>query len=278
MKKLLALLLSCAMITVACASCDKDEKKEKESKAESSAVSDDKDDKDDKEDDDKDDKKDEESKKDKEDKEDSKKDESSKKDENSKKDESSKGSASVEDTSICGDWTSEELFGAVISFGEDGVMSSSFDYSSIMCFNKDGKLEVMGQACDTEFDGETIKASTEGQEVLSLKRKGEKDDSTMDGEYEIAGGMNEEDLATFGDGEVSFIIEGEKLIVSAEMGEYTADGKTLVMKGGSTILSSDTAEDGEDVEESCEYKIEGDTLTLIMADDEGESVELTRVK
>ena len=30
MKKLLALLLSCAMITVACASCDKDEKKEKE--------------------------------------------------------------------------------------------------------------------------------------------------------------------------------------------------------------------------------------------------------
>jgi hypothetical protein len=263
MKKLLALLLSCAMITVACASCDKDEKKEKESKAESSAVSDDKDDK---EDDDKDDKKDEESKKDKEDKEDS------------KKDESSKGSASVEDTSICGDWTSEELFGAVISFGEDGVMSSSFDYSSMMCFNKDGKLEVMGQTCDTEFDGETIKASAEGQEVLSLKRKGEKDDSTMDGEYEIAGGMDEEDLATFGDGEVSFIIEGEKLTVSAEMGEYTADGKTLVMKGGSTILSSDTAEDGEEVEESCEYKIEGDTLTLIMADDEGESVELTRVK
>ncbi len=262
MKKLLALLLSCAMITVACASCDKDEKKEKESKAESSAVSDDKDDK---EDDDKDDKKDEESKKDKEDKEDS------------KKDESSKGSASVEDSSICGSWTSEDLFGAVLVFGEDGSLETTFDYSEMMSF-KDGQLSVMGQTCDTTFDGSKLEASMQGQVVLSLERKGAKDESTMDGEYVPAESMGEDSLSVFGDGEIAFIIEGDKLIVSAEMGTYTADGKTLVMKGGSTILSSDTAEDGEDVEESCEYKIEGDTLTLIMADDEGESVELTRVK
>ena len=309
MKKLLAILLSCVMITAVCASCEKEGKDDKESKSKSSAVSDDDKDKDDedkdkddedkdkddedkdKDDDDKDkddedkDKDDEDKDKDDEDKDkddDDKnkdKDKDKNKDKNKDKEESkndngsSNGSASVEDTSICGSWTSDDLMGAVLKFDEDGTVKTTFDYSEVMCF-KDGKLEVMGTVCDTTFDGSKIEASMAGQVVLSLERTGAKDDSTMDGEYTIGEGMGDESLSMFGDLAVVFEIEGEKMSVSAEMGEYTADGKTLVLKGGSTILSSDPVEEGE---ESCEYTIEGDTLTLVTVED-GENVELTRVK
>ena len=291
MKKLLAILLSCVMITAVCASCEKEGKDDKESKSKSSAVSDDDKDKDDddkdKDDDDKDkddddkDKDDEDKDKDDEDKDKDNDDKNKDKDKDKNKDKeeskndngSSNGSASVEDTSICGSWTSDDLMGAVLKFDEDGTVKTTFDYSEMMCF-KDGKLEVMGTVCDTTFDGSKIEASMAGQVVLSLERTGAKDDSTMDGEYTIGEGMGDESLSMFGDLEVVFEIEGEKIIVNAEMGEYTADGKTLVLKGGSTILSSDPVEEGE---ESCEYTIEGDTLTLVTVED-GENVELTRVK
>ncbi len=254
MKKLLALLLSFVVITTACASCGKEEAKEKETTPESVTVS--------------------EVKNDKEDKEESDKAESTDEGENSDKDESSEESASAETASICGGWTNADLLGAVLYFSEDGKLKTTFDYSEMMCF-KDGTLEVMGQKCDTTFDGSKIEAGMGGTLVLALERTGAKDDSTMDGEYVMCEGMENSGFSALGDGQIVFVIEGNKLSVSAEMAEYTADGKMLVLKGGS-ILSSDTDAADENAEESCEYLIEGDTL--ILKNDAGENLELTRVK
>ncbi len=267
MKKLIAILMACTMMTafVSCDSSDKD-KESSESKTSVSESVDDSSKDSSKDSDDEGSSKDDES---------SEKEESSDKDEDSDSkdsksedaDESSKAAlpeveAGKIDEKLVGSWTAEEMGGGSMVFSKDNRLSMVVDYSEMMNF-KNGKLVTSGEECDTTFDGKKITAKSQDQDVLVLEREGDADSSNMDGKYILTGGAIYDMMGATGM-KIYFTITGEKLVMEMDMCEYAADGKYITVLGDEIGMFS--SEDGDDV--TSEYKIDGETLTIFSDDEE----------
>lgn len=212
MKKLLAVLLSCAMITAVSVSCGSKNKKNKNQTS---------------------------------------------------------SSASASDSEIIGSWTSDDLMGAVMVFKEDGSLSFKADYSGTMGLMhfENNKLILSGMECDTTFDGSKIEANLLGDSVMSLERTGEKDDSTIDGEYKLTGGMIYSELTeNYTNDFIINITDNSSVVLNVKIGTYKADGSVLTITGDTKGMFGGADEIGEAAGsgiEHCTYTIDGDTLTLI---------------
>lgn len=212
MKKLLAVLLSCAMITAVSVSCGSKNKKNKNQTS---------------------------------------------------------SSASASDSEIIGSWTSDDLMGAVMVFKEDGSLSFKADYSGTMGLMhfENNKLILSGMECDTTFDGSKIEANLLDDSVMSLERTGEKDDSTIDGEYKLTGGMIYSELTeNYTNDFIINITDNSSVVLNVKIGTYKADGSVLTITGDTKGMFGGADEIGEAAGsgiEHCTYTIDGDTLTLI---------------
>lgn len=288
MKKLLAILAACSMITFAMAGCGdkKSDDDEKESSS-SSSVSESSED---------------------ESEEESSKDESSEEessDEESSDEESSEAGLSGEESSdsssaasgpsiveagqvdpaVLGDWYSEDLGGS-FCFDDKNVVSMGMDYSSIMYFNADKEL-VMPDSSGTEisvpvdYDGSTLSVSysddTEGasMELMTLVRTDAANPDSLDGNYELIDGELYDSLITalFSDTDttISMAVSGENLYIKMTVCEYTADGEKLEMFGDGLSLFGIASQE----EAVLDYTVSGDSLS--MTDASGESMDFTKV-
>lgn len=216
MKKMLAILLSCTMITAVSASCSK---KSAKNSNENSA------------------------------------------------------SASKDDTKIVGSWTGDDLMGAVMLFDADGSLNFKADYSGTMGLMhfENNKLILSGMECDTTFDGSKIEANLLGDSVMSLERTGEKDDSTLDGEYKLTGGMIYSELTeNYTNDFIINITDNSSVVLTVKIGTYKADGSVLTITGDSQGLLGGGNEESANTSgvEECSYTIDGDTLTINTASSE----------
>ena len=301
MKKLIALLTACTAMTCLFASCGKDEDKDdddkKASKKNSTSVSEsaDEDEKDGKDDKDADDEEttEEETEEEEEETTEEEEDESSEEDDDTdekksekkddkKKDDKKKDSGSA---SAGGSITQAEFTGMWISHDEDydglylgfdfndnGSGDLIMDFSELMRFDSNGGLIFGGEAVDSDmvtFDGSKFSFAMEGTSFLEMTRTGASDDSTMDGEYVLNGGMLYDELLPelekeFGteDNTVYMIVAGETLYMSFEdLFKYELNGDTLTVNGSVAIFGNE--EDSEDL--PVEY--DGTTLTLTSGSD-----------
>ena len=275
MKRIFAVLLSCVMITAAFSSCGKNKDKDKDEKNKKS-VSDskDKDKKDKDKDKDDDEDKDEDKKKDDESSESSKK--KSKKDKEKSSDESSESDgkkSSTSDGSIYGEWAAESAgMDVVFNFTENGVLKASMDFSETMHF-EDDKFNMSGMDLDYTYDGSKIDVNMNNQSMIVLERTdGKKDTSSIDGEYALTGGTMSDSISYFLPSTVSgldfgFVIDGENLAMSLDIGKYSINGDELTFEE-----LSDFGIDLAEQNNSCKFEVSGDELKLYTPDGSEDTV------
>jgi len=181
------------------------------------------------------------------------------------------------DSKLIGSWYSDEI-GGNLSFSEDKKVSLSIDYSSIIHFNEDQKLEFSGITCDSEYDGKTLSATvdagSETMEVLTIERIGKEDEDSIDGEYDLKGGELYSELQGIFDSETSstlyVVVDGEDFDIKVNLCEYKADGKKVELIGEGVEIF-----DFEDDDEAVlTYEIDGDKLTL--TESGGNTIELKK--
>lgn len=185
----------------------------------------------------------------------------------------SSGSASKEKVDISGMWKIEDnAFDGGYIFKEDG-RASIYIYPDNLKFSA-GALVFEDEKVAPEFisyDGSELIADYMGRLIISLKRTGENDTSSFNGEYELNDCKIREYMTQglgITDEEQKFLvdIEDEKLRFTAvDVIDYTFDGNELVLDGNNGVSDSE----GDAV-------LSGDTLS-IKRDDGGERV-LKKVK
>ena len=275
MKRIFAVLLSCIMITAAFSSCGKNKDKDKDEKNKKS-VSDSKDK--DKKDKDKDDDEDDDSDKDKdnndESSESSKK--KSKKDKEKSSDKSSESDgkkSSTSDGSIYGEWVAESAgMDVVFNFTENGVLKAAMSLTDTMHF-EGYKFNMSGVEADYTYDGSKIDVNMNGQSMIVLERTdGKNDTSSIDGEYILTGGAMSDSISYFLPSTVSgldfgFVIDGENLAMSLDIGEFSVNGDELTFEN-----LSDFGIDIAEQNNSCKFEVSGDELKLYAPDGSEDTV------
>lgn len=186
------------------------------------------------------------------------------------------------DKNIVGAWHSDEL-GGDMNFSKDGKLDLVIDYSEYMHFNADGNLVMSGLECEADYDGSNLSVTLgedmgmdEEMNLISLERIGDANEDSVDGEYNLTGGELYDELITMYDNEenasMKITIAGEDMSISVALCEFTAKDGKLELKGDNlSMLGLDDEDEGK-----CDYKIDGDTLTLTEAS--GNTLELTKSK
>lgn len=185
--------------------------------------------------------------------------------------------SSTVDSNLVGEWYYAAA-GANMMFTEDNKVSASMDYTSVMYFDEAQNLVISGTAIPADYDGTTLSVTVEGMNMFILERKGEADPDSLDGTYRLTGGDLYTEMAAVYEGTVTedtmqMVIEGQTMKILMEFANYEADGSTLVF----TETSANMLNIGDAGDATCDYVIDGDTLTLTVVSDGSEMV-MERVK
>lgn len=298
MKKLIALLACCSMLTFSFAACgdkDDDDDSSKKSKTSSSAVADDEDEDDDtdesededkdakdtkdKDSDDEDEDNDKDSKdSDDEDDTDDADDKDSEKDSDDADDEDddddfSYSSSDVEEQ-LLGTWETT-VSGNIIErfvFKENGKFDLLVDWSQY--FNVKGDKVYIGGSdvtSFTEFDGKKFNISNNGSDVMLMTKKSGSSDS-YDGEYTINGGVLKDTIdQQYPDQDMTIIVDGENSYIAMnDITTYTIEDDIIKMKNTPDKLF------GNYDDLASKFELDGDKLTL--TDPDGTVTKLTKIK
>lgn len=196
------------------------------------------------------------------------------------------GDSSDIDKKLVGSWNSEEI-GGNLNFSEDGKVSMSVNYDSLgIHFNDDMKFVMEDTEIDVDYDGkkavvDAAKAFGLDEEMLfiEMERTGDENKDSLDGEYKLTGGMIYDELMDEFENAPGNLYDrrtAKLLNIKLDICDYKADGKKITLTGeGLALLDMGDEETAE-----CEYKIDGDTLSMTEEDEDGEkqTVELTKVK
>ena len=286
MKKLIALLACCSMLTFAFASCgdkDDDDDSSKKSKTSSSAVADDEDedeDEDESEDEEKDTKDTKDKDKDSDDEDDEEKEKETKSSDDEKDsddedddDDSSLSSSDVEEQ-LLGTWETT-VSGNIIErfvFKEDGKFTLLVDWSQYFSVKGD-KVYISSTDVTsfTEFDGKKFNISNNGSDVMLMTKKSGSADS-YDGEYTINGGVLKDTIdKQYPNQDMTIIVDGERSYIAMnDVTTYTIEDGILKMKNTPDKLF------GNYDDLASKFELKGDKLTL--TDPDGTVTNLTKVK
>ena len=232
MKKLTAILMSCALITCAFASCGSDDDSSSSSKSTTTSASTTASDS---------------------------IDESSE----ASSEKASKTSASTEagkiDEAILGTWATKEMgFDGSYEFLENGNGSVYLDSSSIVRFDGD-KLMMSSTAITADkytYDNGHFDFTLNGQNFLTMD-KVEGDNAVLDGTYTVTGGkfydQFKTNYANTDAYEFRFIVDGDKSkMCLMNCFTYSADGENLCIDKGASLFNN----------KSLKYTLDGDKLTF----------------
>ncbi|WP_295077305.1 hypothetical protein [Ruminococcus sp.] len=198
------------------------------------------------------------------------------------KDKEEKGSKKANE--IVGKWSmsgieSTGVDGGGLVFKEDGKGSVYEDTSSLLHFESEG-FNVGGTVISNEYikeEGDNLIVDVMGNEMLNMKKLETKDGN--DGLYELKGGMlytsivdGMKNKGNLEEDKLNITIDFEGAhseVVFNDIFTYSTKKDKLTVSGFSGFLEGD----GDSI--TADYKIEGDTLTII---DTKSTEKLTRVK
>ena len=137
---------------------------------------------------------------------------------------------------------------------DSGDIDMTVDITEEISFS-DGVVSFEGEEIPYKFDGKTITVEYEDEEILVLTSRGGKINKNIDGEYNVTGGAMKEYLTAENDEmDYSILIDGEDTYaVSYAAFSYEIDGNKL------TLISN--MDDDEDVTDY--FDVDGDTLSLL---------------
>lgn len=180
----------------------------------------------------------------------------------------------VSDASVVGMWIAEDDdLTTGFNFKEDGNTDMFIDMTDVTHFTSDGKIFLDGEIFESDcisYDGTTLAVTVNEQDAFTMVKDSGSADG-FDGIYTMQSGVIYDSLKTSVDAstEVLIIVSGEKLYSGyKDMLQYSADNGTIKITG----LESIGMEDG-DIESP--YEINGDVLTI--NDFYGDKIEMKKI-
>lgn len=182
-------------------------------------------------------------------------------------------SEGVTDENILGMWFAEEddvVMG--FNFKEDGNADIFMDMSELIHFTSDGKLFMSDAVLESDYinyDGSTLAVTVNEQDAFTMTKESGSADS-FDGVYTMKSGTIYDSLMTSVDEstEILVIVNGEKLYSGyRNMFRYSANGETVTMTGLETI--------GIENDAQSKYLVNGDSI--VFHDFDGEEMEMKKL-
>lgn len=256
MKKLIAFLSACAVITCSFASCGKEEAEESNEKSVSVSESEA-----------------ETSETETEAEEETTEEETETETESATEEETEEASAEESDSDVVGMWYMEDD-GMMMIFNvkEDGNVDTVIDITEIVHFTADGGMFIDGDILEPEYvdyDGKSLVVTINEQEGFNMT-KDSGDAESLDGEYTLNGGIMYDSVSEGGNYDIGIIINGETMFSAYKnVISYTTDNGVVSLAGLENLdYDFDTAE--------LEYEVSGDTFTLFDPEEDGEDVVLKK--
>lgn len=170
---------------------------------------------------------------------------------------------------VVGMWYYEdEGLTMILNVKDDGYIDLLVDVTELSHFTADGGMFLGGDILDSDcidYDGKSLIVTVNGQEGFNMT-KDSGDAEVFDGEYTLNSGIMYDNISEDGSYDIGIIINGEVMFSAyKDMLSYTIDDGVVSLAG---LVNLDYDFDTADVE----YKISGDTLTLIDAEDDSDMI------
>lgn len=184
---------------------------------------------------------------------------------------------------ITGKWAfsespNEDVSSVGLIFSDKGKGSVYEETTPIFSFTEDSMV-LYGYAVDKEYiteENDVVTVTLNNSDVIVMKRT-KSGGSGFDGTYDLTGGSLYDSLENSFSSEsesadITVELKGDKsFVVFNDMFTYKTDGSELVISGCSPLIIPSADEDSDEI--TAEFKLDGDTLTII--DDKNSNV-LTR--
>ena len=184
---------------------------------------------------------------------------------------------------ITGKWAfsespNEDVSSVGLIFSDKGKGSVYEETTPIFSFTEDSMV-LYGYAVDKEYiteENDVVTVTLNNSDVIVMKRT-KSGGSGFDGTYDLTGGSLYDSLENSVSSEsesadITVELKGDKsFVVFNDMFTYKTDGSELVISGCSPLIIPSADEDSDEI--TAEFKLDGDTLTII--DDKNSNV-LTR--
>ncbi|MDE6425858.1 MAG: hypothetical protein K2K89_06950 [Ruminococcus sp.] len=160
----------------------------------------------------------------------------------------------------------------ILDVKEDGNIDAVIDVTGMTHFISNGGIFIGDEVFDSEcidYDGKNLVITVNGKEAFNMT-KDSGDTDSYDGEYTLKSGVMYDSVSDGGNYDVGIIVNDE-IMFSAyrNVVSYTINDNIVSLNGLKNLdYDFDTAE--------VEYKISGDTLTLFEGNDDGSDIILKK--
>lgn len=179
-------------------------------------------------------------------------------------------SEETSEESIVGMWSMEDdRVTAGMNFIDDKNMSFWIDITEVMHFTANGDFIISGETIEPDFisyDGTTFSINVNGQDLLTMTKESSSSDS-YDGEYKFVSGTMYDAVALYEGADIYVIVNGETILADYRNAlTYKIDGNKISISG----LDKIDYDENDTIDTT--YEIKDGTLTLKDFDDDGDSV------
>ena len=163
----------------------------------------------------------------------------------------------VSEESIIGKWftkADDDTFMG-FDFKENGNIDMFVDISELSHFTTDGKLVMQDVTFNSQFDGTILSVNVNGTDLMTMSKYDGGTD-TLNGTYNLLSGSLYDNMIQSGQSNISIIISGEKMYLDyPDMLTYKIDGNNISMSGFENLDS-----DIDSVVST--YEIQGNQVTF----------------
>lgn len=163
----------------------------------------------------------------------------------------------VSEESIIGKWFTKADDDTFIGFDfkENGNIDMFVDISELSHFTTDGKLVMQDVTFNSQFDGTILSVNANGTDLMTMSKYDGGTD-TLNGTYNLLSGSLYDNMIQSGQSNISIIISGEKMYLDyPDMLTYKIDGNNISMSGFENLDS-----DIDSVVST--YEIQGNQVTF----------------
>lgn len=139
----------------------------------------------------------------------------------------------VSEESIIGKWFTKADDDTFIGFDfkENGNIDMFVDISELSHFTTDGKLVMQDVTFNSQFDGTILSVNVNGTDLMTMSKYDGGTD-TLNGTYNLLSGSFYDNMIQSGQSNISIIISGEKMYLDyPDMLTYKIDGNNISMSG-----------------------------------------------
>lgn len=139
----------------------------------------------------------------------------------------------VSEESIIGKWFTKADDDTFIGFDfkENGNIDMFVDISELSHFTTDGKLVMQDVTFNSQFDGTILSVNANGTDLMTMSKYDGGTD-TLNGTYNLLSGSLYDNMIQSGQSNISIIISGEKMYLDyPDMLTYKIDGNNISMSG-----------------------------------------------